>query len=98
MPDHDIIRLVIKMANIIVEHRWKEHNKAEAFKVVGSIVDMAKNGKLPAGFTLKSINVIGQEDRAVCNWEAPSVGDMQNLLKSVNPPTKHEVYAADKIF
>ncbi|MEM0159007.1 MAG: hypothetical protein QXV22_05405 [Thermoplasmataceae archaeon] len=86
------------MANIIVEHRWKEKNKDEAFKVVGSIVDMAKNGKLPSGFSLKSINVIGSENRAVCNWDAPSVNDMKDLLAKVNPPTKHEVYEAMKVF
>lgn len=86
------------MTNIIVEHRWREHNKDEAFKVVGSIVDMAKNSKLPAGFTLQSINVIGEENRAVCNWEAPSANDMKELLKKVNPPTKHEVFEAQKIF
>jgi hypothetical protein len=85
------------MANVIVEHRWKPKNGEEVTKVVGSIVQMSKDGKLPAGFELKSINVIGSESMAICNWEAPSVKDMKDLLAKVNPPTKHEVYDAQRL-
>ncbi len=86
------------MTNLIVEHEWKEKNKEEAFKVVGSIVEMAKNSKLPAGFKLQSIQVLGSENKAICNWEAPSKNDMIGLLKQVNPPTKHTVFEAQKLF
>jgi hypothetical protein len=86
------------MANIIVEHRWKTEKQAEAFKVVGSIVDMAKKGGLPAGFSLKAINVIPGENRAICNWEAPSAAAMNELLSKVNPPTEHKVTEAQKLF
>ncbi len=86
------------MTNVIVEHRWKPKEKDEVIKVVGGIVDMAKNGKLPEGFKLNSIQLIGSEDMAICNWEAPSSTAMHDLLNKVNPPTKHKVYEADKIF
>ncbi|MGP6240284.1 hypothetical protein ACNF40_07750 [Cuniculiplasma sp. SKW4] len=86
------------MADVIVEHKWKEKNGEEVVKVVGSIIDMQKNGKLPAGFTLKSISVLKGENTAICNWEAPSVKDMKDLLEKVNPPTKHEVLEAQKMF
>ena len=89
--------MVTKLVNLIVEHRWKEKNQEEAFKVVGSIVDMAKNGKLPQGFSLKSINVIGSERMAICNWEAPSLADLKGLVAKVNPPTKYEVFEAQKL-
>ena len=85
------------MVNLIVEHRWKEKNQEAAFKVVGSIVDMAKNGKLPQGFSLKSINVIGSERMAICNWEAPSLNDLKGLVEQVNPPTKYEIFEAQKL-
>ncbi|MEM0157520.1 MAG: hypothetical protein QXN26_05605 [Thermoplasmataceae archaeon] len=85
------------MVNLIVEHRWKEKNQEAAFKVVGSIVDMAKNGKLPQGFSLKSINVIGSERMAICNWEAPSLSDLKGLVAQVNPPTKYEIFEAQKL-
>ena len=85
------------MVNLIVEHRWKEKNQESAFKVVGSIVDMAKNGKLPQGFSLKSINVIGSERMAICNWEAPSLNDLKGLVAQVNPPTKYEIFEAQKL-
>jgi hypothetical protein len=86
------------MTNVVVEHRWKAENQAEAFKVVGSIVDMAKKGALPAGFSLKAINVLAGENRAICNWEAPSASAMNDLLSKVNPPTEHRVIEAQRIF
>ena len=86
------------MVNLIVEHRWKNRDKESAFKVVGEIVEMAKNGKLPEGYALQSIQVIGAENMALCNWEAPGKEEMKGLLKQVNPPTKHEVYEAQKSF
>ncbi len=85
------------MVNLIVEHRWKEKNQEAAFKVVGSIVEMAKNGKLPQGFSLKSINVIGSERMAICNWVAPSLNDLKGLVEQVNPPTKYEIFEAQKL-
>ena len=85
------------MVNLIVEHRWKEKNQEAAFKVVGSIVEMAKNGKLPQGFSLKSINVIGSERMAICNWEAPTLNDLKVLVEQVNPPTKYEIFEAQKL-
>ncbi len=86
------------MVYIIVEHRWKEKNQDAAFKVVGSIIDMAKNGTLPAGFSLKSVNVVGSERMAICNWEAPSLSDFKGLIEKVNPPTKYEVFESQKLF
>lgn len=85
------------MVNLIVEHRWKEKNQEAAFKVVGSIVEMAKNGKLPTGFSLKSINVVSSERLAICNWEAPSLNDLKGLVAQVNPPTKYEIFEAQKL-
>lgn len=86
------------MVNLIVEHVWKDKNKDEAFKVVGSIVEMEKDGKLPEGFKLLTVQVIGAENKAICNWEAPSRNDLLSLVKKVNPPTKYSVYDAQKIF
>jgi hypothetical protein len=89
--------LVTGMVSLVVEHRWKEKNAQDAFKVVGSIIDMQKNGKLPSGFTLKSVNVVENERMAVCEWDAPSVDDFKGLLEKVNPPTKHEVYLSKRL-
>lgn len=86
------------MVNLIVEHRWKDRDQEGAFKAVSGIVEMAKGNKLPAGYSLKSIQVIGNENMAICNWEAPSKDAMISLLKQVNPPTKHEVFEAQKLF
>ncbi|MEM0141095.1 MAG: hypothetical protein QXN66_03550 [Thermoplasmatales archaeon] len=86
------------MTNLIVEHTWKPQDGEAVLKVVGGIVDMARNSKLPQGFSLKSVNAIPEQNRAVCNWEAPSKAAMEKLLSDVNPPTSHRVYESMKIF
>ena len=55
------------MVNLIIEHEWKEKHKDEAFKVVGSIIDMEKNKKLPEGFKLISVQVLANMDRAIAS-------------------------------
>ncbi|MFG1518920.1 MAG: hypothetical protein AAE977_00385 [Thermoplasmataceae archaeon] len=86
------------MVNLLVEHRWKDKNKDEAFKVVGSIIEMQKNSKMPEGFKLLSVQVVGSENMAICNYEAPSKEALESLVKKVNPPTKYQVFEAQKIF
>jgi hypothetical protein len=89
---------MVRMANIIVEHTWKTHYNEEVKKVITEIVQMAKDKKFPEGFELKSINVLESEFRAICNWEAPSINSMKELLDKVNPPTKHEIKEAQKAY
>ena len=85
------------MVNAIVEHEWREKDQEKVLSVVGSIVDMAKNGKLPKGFELNAISVIGEERRAICSWVCPSVDQLRGLLSQVNPPTKHTVKQVNRI-
>lgn len=85
------------MANIVVEHKWKDEDGEKVMKTVEGIIDMKHSGSLPSGFNLLSINVIGQENRAICNWEAPSSDAMSELLGQVNPPTTHNVYQAERV-
>ncbi len=86
------------MVNVIVEHEWEDSNKEEAFKVVGNIVNMQKESKLPEGFKLLSVQVISSKNRAICSWEAPNTDSLLSLVKQVNPPTKYDVMEAQKIF
>ncbi|MEL9914642.1 MAG: hypothetical protein QW364_05690 [Thermoplasmatales archaeon] len=86
------------MTNLIVEHTWKPQDRDSVLKVVSGIVDMAKNSKLPQGFSLKSVNAIFDENRAICNWEAPSKAAMEKLLSDVNPPTSHRVFESTKVY
>lgn len=85
------------MVNVIVEHRWKNEDGEKVMKTVEGIIGMKQGGSLPEGFNLLSINVIGEENRAICNWDAPSADAMSGLLGQVNPPTTHKVYQADRI-
>jgi len=86
------------MAELIVQHTWKKENAEAAFAVVQSIVGMAQSGKLPPGYTLKSVNVVAGDNRAFCTWQAPSREALEGLVGQVNPPTEHAVYEVQKIF
>ncbi len=88
---------VINLVNAIVEHEWKEEDQEKVFNVVGKIVEMSRSGKLPEGFKLKSINVIGDQRRAICNWDAPSITALRELVDSVNPPTDRRITEAMRI-
>lgn len=85
------------MANIIVEHEWKNEDTEQVFKVVGNIVEMSKNGQLPEGFSLKSVDVISGETKAVCRWEAPSKDALAELIGKVDPPTSHKLVETQKV-
>ena len=89
---------VNEMADLIVQHTWKQENAEAAFAVVKNIIGMAQSGKLPAGYSLKSVNVVAGDNRAFCTWQAPSKQDLEALVGQVNPPTEHSVFEVQKIF
>lgn len=77
------------MVEVIVEHEWKAEDSANVMKVVGSVIEMQKNGTLPQGFELKGVQLLKDKNRAICNWEAPSASSLSELVGKVNPPTVH---------
>ncbi len=99
LPTTDLMSLAVNgVADLIVQHTWKKENAEAAFAVVKSIVGMANSGQLPAGYTLKSVNVVAGDNRAFCTWQAPSKQSLEQLVGQVNPPTEHSVYEVQKIF
>ncbi len=86
------------MTELIIEHEWKSSDGDKVMQVVGGIIEMQKKGSLPAGFTLRSVQLLKGKNRAICNWEAPSASELSDLLGKVNPPTVHTVSEASKIF
>ncbi len=86
------------MADLIVQHTWKQENADAAFAAVKSIVGMAQSGKLPPGYSLKSVNVVAGDHRAFCTWQAPNRQALEQLVGQVNPPTDHVVYEVQKVF
>ncbi len=86
------------MVEAIVEHEWKSEDGESVMKVVGGIIEMQKGGKLPQGFSLKGIQVLNGVNKAICNWEAPSVSALSELIGKVNPPTTHRVSGVTRTF
>lgn len=86
------------MADFIVQHTWKPENAEAAFAAVKNIIGMAQSAKLPAGYSLKAVNVVAGDSRAFCTWHAPSKQSLEQLVGQVNPPTEHSVYEVQKVF
>jgi hypothetical protein len=85
------------MAELFVQHTWKSENTNAVVGFVESIAGMAKKGQLPAGFDLRSIDVVPGDTRAFCRWQAPSKEALAGLIAKVNPPTEHTVYELEKM-
>ena len=83
---------------LLVQHTWKRENTDAVVNVVKKIVGMAQGGQLPAGFALRSVNVVAGEGRAFCNWQAPSRQALVDLVGQVNPPTEHAVFELQKMY
>lgn len=88
---------MVKMVNAIVEHEWKDGEQEKVFNFIGNIVEMEKSARLPGGFRLRSINVLGNEKRAICNWDAPGVEELVNLVKRLDPSGTFKVSEAMRI-
>ena len=86
------------MTEFLVQHAWKSENTNAVVGVVQQIASMAKAGTLPAGFALRSIEVVPGETRAFCRWEAPSKRALQDLVAQVRPPTDNAVYELQKTY
>lgn len=86
------------MAEFIIEHEWSPENTERVVQTVNGIVEMAKSSKLPAGFQLKGINVVADQTRAFCTWDAPSKRAISDLVQKVNPPTKWSVFELNKMY
>ncbi len=84
------------MADLIVQHTWKNENAEAAFAAVKSIIGMAQAGKLPAGYALQSVHLVSGDRRAFCTWQAPSKHALEQLVAQVNPPTEHVVYEVQR--
>lgn len=85
------------MVDIVVEHQWKSEDGEEVFRIVESIVEMSNGGKLPAGFELKSVDVLKDMPKAICRWDAPSASALSDLVSQVNPPTEHKISEVQKV-
>jgi hypothetical protein len=97
---HDAISIHgdTKMSDFLIQHVWKSENTENAVKTVKAIAGMAKDGKLPQGFKLKSINAVSGENRAFCTWEAPSRKALADLVAQVRPPTEVTIFELQKMY
>ncbi|HYM40204.1 MAG TPA: hypothetical protein VEY12_08705 [Thermoplasmata archaeon] len=85
------------MSEFLIQHTWKSENTNAVVGVVQSIAGMAQKGQLPAGFVLRSIDVVPGDTRAFCRWQAPNKEALAGLVEKVNPPTEHTVFELQKM-
>lgn len=73
----------------VVQHEWDSAKTREVVPVVSGIISNARSGKLPTGFSLLSVLLSKEAPRAYCIWQSESKESLEQLLASVNPPTRH---------
>jgi hypothetical protein len=79
------------MATYLVQHEWDTNRSNDVKSIVGSIIEKDRKSELPKGYDLLGVMLSSSEPKATCVWEAPSKPDLEGLLQSVNPPTRHTV-------
>ncbi|MDG7016660.1 MAG: hypothetical protein JRM82_04710 [Nitrososphaerota archaeon] len=82
----------------VVQHEWDEAKTSEVVPVVSGIITNAKSGKLPSGFNLLGVMLAKEAPKAYCVWQSESKESLEQLLASVNPPTKHVVSEFDAVY
>ncbi len=87
-----------RMNTYIVQHTWESAKSEQVMPVVSAIIEKAKTGNLPKGFELRGVMLSKSEPKAYCTWGAESKTALEDLLKSVNPPTTHTVSEFNPIY
>ncbi len=66
--------------------------------MVSKIIESAKSGKLPSGFSLLGVTLSKEAPKAYCIWRSSSKASLEQLLASVNPPTTHTVTEFEPVY
>ena len=82
----------------VVQHEWDEPKTDQVVQAVSKIIESARTGKLPGGFTLLGVMLSKEVPEAHCLWRSESKESLEALLSSVNPPTRHTVSEFDRIY
>jgi hypothetical protein len=82
----------------VVQHEWDHAKTNEVVPVVSGIIENSKTGKLPKGFNLLGVMMSKDSPKAYCIWQSESKEALEQLLASVNPPTRHTVSEFDAIY
>jgi hypothetical protein len=88
----------MNMKTYVVQHEWDGSKANQVVPVVSGIIENSKTGKLPKGFSLLGVMLSKDSPNAYCVWQAESKQALEQLLASVNPPTKHTVSEFDAIY
>ena len=82
----------------VVQHEWDSAKTSQVVPVVSGIIESARSGKLPAGFSLLGVMLSKESPKAYCVWRSESKAALAGLLSSVNPPTQHTISEFDSIY
>ncbi len=82
----------------MVTHEWDSSKTDEVVAVVSKIIEVARSGRLPAGFNLLGVMMSREAPKAYCVWQSENKASLEGLLGSVNPPTRHTVSEFDRVY
>ncbi len=92
------IRDSMNTKTFVVQHEWDSAITDQVVPVVSKIIESARSGKLPAGFSLLGVMLSNESPKAYCVWQSESRAALEGLLSSVNPPTRHSVSEFDSVY
>lgn len=86
------------MAFYLVEHEWERKKSQEVQSVVGGIIEKERKRQLPEGHQLIGIMLSASEPKALCLWQSKSKEELEQLLQSINLPTKYSIMEYQILF
>ncbi len=82
----------------LVQHSWEPDATGAAVAMLQGISTMAETGTLPAGFALRSMQLVREEARAFSTWDAPSKKELEGFVMKVNLPKIRVVYELQNLY
>ncbi len=82
----------------LIQHSWEPEATATAVSMLQQITAMADAGALPEGVSLRTMQLIPGEARALSTWDAPSKKELEGFVMKVNLPKIRVVYELRNLY
>ncbi len=82
----------------IVVHQWRPEQRDRVMQFASTLIDMARNNRLPAGLKLLEIHLARNASAAVCKWEVDSLEHLLSVASSLKPEWQISAYEVEKAY
>ncbi len=84
--------------DVIVIHQWKPEQKDKVMKFASTIMDLAKNKKLPEGLKLVEVYMAKNANTAVCKWSVDYLQHLLDTASTLKPEWQITVLEVEKAY